>query len=122
MPKTHNQEAPEELALGGSWRGDLGGIGGEDDGGFKGGGEEKRRKTTTAGMERPAENGGGDRTRVFTSTDVDFFDLLIIGIEIAYHLPYIEYRSNYVMKFLICCLLSFYNYNVYAKMVKQRPT
>jgi len=39
-------------------------------------------------MEQPAENGGGDRTRVFTLTDVDFFvDPLIIGIEIAYHLP-----------------------------------
>jgi len=48
-----------------------------------------------------------DRTCVFTSTEVDFFvDPLIIGIEITYFLPCIEYWSNYVIQLSMFNLLS----------------
>ena len=59
----------------------------DDGGGGRGGDQEQRRKTTTAGMERPAENGGGIEPE-YLCQQMSFFvvDPLIIGIEIAYHL------------------------------------
>ena len=84
-PKRITKKPKEDLALGGSRRGDLGRIGGR---GLRGKGLREAEED---------DNGGDGTTGIEPS--IFFVDPLTIGIEITYHLPYIEYRSNYLIKF-----------------------